>query len=104
MATRSRSARWTCGMAIGGPLRPCAGPEPIERLVVKPIDDVRAGEGNLDYVISQSTEGVGTITLVYKETANVDASAINVERKVNSIRGSLPQDVQQPTIVRADVN
>src|SRR5690349_17997478 len=83
---------------------PGAGPESIEQLVVKPVEDALAGEGNLDYMISQSTEGVGTVTLVYKESANVDASAINVERKVNSIRGSLPADVQAPTVIRADVN
>lgn len=83
---------------------PGAGPESIEQLVVKPIEDQLAGEPNLDYMVSQSSEGVATITLVYKETANVDAAAINVERKVNGIRASLPQDVQAPSVIRADVN
>jgi HAE1 family hydrophobic/amphiphilic exporter-1 len=83
---------------------PGAGPESVEQLVVKPIEDVLAGEGNLDFVISQSTEGMGVVTLVYKETANVDAAAINVERKVNSIRAALPSDVQPPSVIRADVN
>src|SRR5437867_4110392 len=83
---------------------PGAGPESVEQLVVKPIEDVLAGEGNLDFVISQSTEGMGVVTLVYKESANVDAAAINVERKVNSIRATLPSDVQPPSVIRADVN
>src|SRR4029079_16677448 len=38
------------------------------------------------------------------ETANVDAAAINVERKVNGIRAQLPADIQAPSVVRADVN
>src|SRR5947209_9434181 len=83
---------------------PGAGPASIEQLVVKPIEDQLAGEPNLDYMVSQSNEGVASITLVYKETANVDTAAIDVERKVNGVRGSLPQDVQAPSIVRADVN
>src|SRR6266536_104477 len=83
---------------------PGAGPESIEQLVVKPIEDQLAGESNLDYMISQSSEGFGTITLIYKEAANVDTAAINVERKVNGIRGQLPQDIQAPSIIRADFN
>src|SRR5919204_4719693 len=83
---------------------PGAGPESVEQLVVKPVEDVLAGEGNLDFMVSQSTEGMGVVTLVYKETADVDAAAINVERKVNSIRASLPSDVQAPSVIRADVN
>ncbi|HZQ99445.1 MAG TPA: efflux RND transporter permease subunit [Chloroflexota bacterium] len=83
---------------------PGAGPESIEQLVVKPIEDQLAGESNLDYMVSQSTEGAATITLIFKETANVDAVAIDVERKVNGIRAQLPQDIQAPSIIRADVN
>src|SRR5919201_1333126 len=72
---------------------PGASPESIEQLVVKPIEDVLAGEANLDYTVSTSSEGTGIVTLIYKEAANVDSAAISVERKVNSIRGSLPADI-----------
>src|SRR5919198_3425922 len=75
-----------------------ASPESIEQLIVKPIEDALAGESNLDYMVSTASEGTGIVTLFYKESANVDAAAINVERKVNSIRGSLPNDIDQPTI------
>jgi HAE1 family hydrophobic/amphiphilic exporter-1 len=72
---------------------PGAGPESIEQLVVKPIEDALAGERNLDYIISQSNEGIGAVILVYKIGADASEAAIDVERKVSGIRGLLPQDV-----------
>jgi HAE1 family hydrophobic/amphiphilic exporter-1 len=81
-----------------------ASPESIEQLVVKPIEDALSGESNLDYMVSSASEGTGIVTLFYKESANVDAAAISVERKVNSIRGALPNDIDQPTVSRADIN
>jgi hydrophobic/amphiphilic exporter-1 (mainly G- bacteria), HAE1 family len=83
---------------------PGAGPESVEQLVVKPIEDALAGEANLDYMVSQASEGFGAVTLVYKDRANADTAAINVERKVNGIRGALPQDIQPPSVVRAEIS
>src|SRR5262245_35687849 len=83
---------------------PGASPESVEQLIVKPIEDALAGEANLDYTVSSASEGIGTVTLVYKESANVDTAAISVERKVNSIRAALPSDIDQPSVSRADIN
>src|SRR5690349_7538994 len=83
---------------------PGASPESIEQLVVKAVEDALAGESNLDYTVSTSSEGAGVVTLFYKESADVDAAAISVERKVNAIRSLLPADIDQPSVSRADIN
>jgi hydrophobic/amphiphilic exporter-1 (mainly G- bacteria), HAE1 family len=83
---------------------PGAGPESVETLVSKPIEDALAGLGNVDFMVSNSSEGTSVVTLIFTEQANVDAVAIDVERKVNAIRASLPSDILPPSIVRADIN
>jgi hydrophobic/amphiphilic exporter-1 (mainly G- bacteria), HAE1 family len=83
---------------------PGAGPESVESLVTRPIEDALAGLGNVDFIVSSSSEGSSVVTLVFTEQANVDSVAIDVERKVNAIRASLPSDILPPSIVRADIN
>lgn len=83
---------------------PGASAASVERLVSIPMEDALSGLNDLDYVTSTSVEGVSTVVVVFTERANSDISAIDVDRKVNSIRALLPSEVRAPTIVKADIN
>ena len=83
---------------------PGAGPDSVETLVTVPVEDALSGLSNLDYITSTSVEGVSSVVVVFTERADTDVAAIDVERKVNSIRASLPADATAPTIVKADIN
>ncbi|MBX6771074.1 MAG: efflux RND transporter permease subunit [Chloroflexi bacterium] len=82
---------------------PGAGPETVEQLVTRPIEDAVADLNGIDYIQSYSAEGVSYVIVVFKESVNGDAASIDVERKINGIRGSLPRDAQAPSIVKADI-
>ncbi|MBI4491328.1 MAG: efflux RND transporter permease subunit [Chloroflexi bacterium] len=82
---------------------PGAGPEAIDTLVTRKVEDALAGMNDLDYVVSSSFEGVSSVTLVFTEKAGKD-SAIDVERRVNAIRNQLPADIRPPTIGKFDPN
>jgi hydrophobic/amphiphilic exporter-1 (mainly G- bacteria), HAE1 family len=83
---------------------PGASPDSVESLVTIPIEDALSGLSNLDYITSTSVEGVSSVVVVFNERADSNAAAIDVERKVNSIRAVLPADAVAPTIVKADIN
>lgn len=83
---------------------PGASPSSVENLVTVPVEDALSGLSDLDYITSTSVEGVSTVIIVFTERANTDAAAIDVERKLNTIRATLPTDVQAPAIVKADIN
>lgn len=83
---------------------PGAGPDSVETLVTVPIEDALSGMSNLDYITSTSVEGASSVVVVFTERADTDVAAIDVERQVNAIRGSLPADALAPTIVKADIN
>jgi HAE1 family hydrophobic/amphiphilic exporter-1 len=83
---------------------PGAGPEDVEDLVIKPIEDAVAGIPGIDQLYSASQEGVGFVVVAFKEGVNGDQAAIEVERQVATVRGQLPSDAMDPSIVKADIN
>ena len=82
---------------------PGAGPDAVDTLVTKKIEDTVAGMNDIDYMQSSSYEGVSSIFIVFTDRANKD-SAIEAERRVNGIRGELPVDVRAPSVGKFNPN
>src|SRR5262245_41063725 len=82
---------------------PGAGPEEVETLVTKPIEDVVAGINGVKRVISNSTEGFGTVGVELRLEVDPQAATAEVREKVAAIRGKLPREIEDPTIQRFDV-
>jgi HAE1 family hydrophobic/amphiphilic exporter-1 len=83
---------------------PGAGPEDIEDLVVKPIEDAVAGIPGIDQLISVSQEGVGVVVVAFEEGVDGNQAAIDVERQVATVRSELPAEAYDPSIIKADIN
>jgi HAE1 family hydrophobic/amphiphilic exporter-1 len=83
---------------------PGAGPEDVEDLVVKPIEDAVAGISGIDQLFSTSQEGVGFVIVAFEEGIDGDRAAIEVERQVATVRGQLPAEAFDPSIIKADIN
>jgi len=83
---------------------PGAGPEDVEELVVKPIEDAVAGIPGIDQLFSISQEGVGVVVVAFEEGVDGDQAAIEVERQVAAVGGQLPAEAFDPSIIKADIN
>ena len=83
---------------------PGAGPEDVEDLVVKPIEDAVAGIPGIDQLLSIAQEGVGVVVVAFEEGVDGDQAAIDVERQVATVRGGLPTEAFDPSIIKADIN
>lgn len=82
---------------------PGAGPEEVETLVTRPIEDAVAGINGVKKVISTSMEGGARIGVELRLEVDPQAATAEVREKVAAIRSSLPQDIEAPTIQRFDV-
>ena len=82
---------------------PGAGPEEVETLVARPIEDAVAGINGVKRVISTSTEGVARVGIELRLEVDPQAATAEVREKVAAIRYTLPQDIEDPTIQRFDV-
>ncbi len=83
---------------------PGASPNDVEDLVVKPIEDAVAGIAGIDTINSQSGEGLGFVVVQFVEGTDGNQAAIDVERQVASVRGQLPTDAHDPSVIKADIN
>lgn len=83
---------------------PGASPEDVENLVVTPIEDAVAGIPGIDQIISQANEGFGFVVVAFVEGTDGDQAAIEVERQVASVRGQLPDEATDPSIIKANIN
>ncbi len=83
---------------------PGASPEDVEDLVVKPIEDAVATISGIDALNSISTEGAGTVILAFVEGVDGNQAAIDVERQLGTVRGQLPDEAEDPIVIKADFN
>ncbi|HEY7042958.1 MAG TPA: efflux RND transporter permease subunit, partial [Nocardioidaceae bacterium] len=83
---------------------PQAAAQDVETLVTKPVEDALAGIPGAQTISSTSSEGRSQVRVQFVEGANMDISALDVERRVSRIRGRLPVDAGDPSIAKADPN
>jgi hydrophobic/amphiphilic exporter-1 (mainly G- bacteria), HAE1 family len=83
---------------------PGASPEDVEELVIKPIEDAVATISGIDELNSTAVEGVGNVTIAFVEGTDGNRAAIDVERQVATVRGQLPDEAEDPTIIKIDIN
>src|SRR5688572_29101210 len=82
---------------------PGASPEEVETLVTRPIEDAVAGINGVKRVESSSTESFSRVGLELRLEVDAQAAAAEVREKVAAIRDRLPEQIEDPTIVRFDV-
>ncbi len=83
---------------------PGASPQDVEEQVIKPIEDAVAGIPGVDHIQSVSNESIGYVIVQFLEEVDGDQAAIDVERQVATIKGSLPDDAKEPSVLKADFN
>jgi hydrophobe/amphiphile efflux-1 (HAE1) family protein len=83
---------------------PGAGPEEVETLVTRPIEDAVAGINGVKRVISTSAEGLSMVGIELRLEIDPQAATAEVREKVAAIRARLPEQIKDPTINRFDVS
>lgn len=81
-----------------------ASAESVEQQVVKPVEDALASVSNVKHITSYAMQGKAQITLELEFFANADYAAIDATKKINAIRGKLPTAVDEPVVIKRDVN
>jgi hydrophobe/amphiphile efflux-1 (HAE1) family protein len=81
---------------------PGAGPEEVEQLVSKPMEDAVSSTNGIDEVRSYSRDSVSSVVLMFKLDTDVKAAATEVREKVAAARAKLPRDIKDPVVARFD--
>ncbi|OYT74878.1 MAG: multidrug transporter [Armatimonadetes bacterium JP3_11] len=81
---------------------PGASPEEVETLISKPIEDAVAGVEGLRQITSTSQFSLSQVALEFYIGTDISQAYIDVQAKVNTILGQLPEGAERPTILKLD--
>ncbi|HDZ69006.1 MAG TPA: efflux RND transporter permease subunit, partial [Phycisphaerales bacterium] len=80
-----------------------AGPEEVETLITKPIEDSLSTISGVDEVISVSKEGMSAVTLKFNWGEKIDEIINDVREKVDLAKMRLPEEAEEPVIFKFDI-
>ena len=83
---------------------PGASPEDVNELVTKPIEEATGILSGIDSTTSYSQENVSIILLQYEYGSDMDKAYSDLKKKIDALNNTLPDDVQEPTIMEMDIN
>ncbi|MDX1639826.1 MAG: efflux RND transporter permease subunit, partial [Balneolaceae bacterium] len=83
---------------------PNVGPEEMEKIITKPIENAIAGIPGVERIRSSSEEGESRVTLEFAQGTNIDVAANEVRAALDRIRDDLPPEVEPPQIWKFDPN
>ena len=91
-------------MQIISTVYPGAAPEDINELITKPIEGSVSTLSGVDTISSTSMENVSMVIIQYDYGTNMDTAYMNLRKCLDTIKSSLPEDAQEPTIYEIDIN
>ena len=80
-----------------------AAPMDMEQSVTVPIERGISSTNNIDYIQSQTREGISRIQIYFNWDANTDVGLVDVIQKINRVLTLLPSGVSQPFALRFDI-
>lgn len=83
---------------------PGANAESIEQQVIKPVEDALSAVSDVKKMTSMASYERARIMLELEFYADADYAAIDATKKVNAIRGKLPDEVEEPVVIKRDMN
>ncbi|MES2125136.1 MAG: efflux RND transporter permease subunit [Gemmatimonadota bacterium] len=83
---------------------PGASPEAVEREVVEPIEEAIFGLSGVErrLTTSNAVDGFAQFTVTFAFTKPVAEASQDVRDAISTIRGDLPQEIEEPIITRFD--
>lgn len=81
-----------------------AGPEEIENLVTKPLEESLGTVPNVDTISSISSNDSSIVIIQLEDGTDLDMAAIDIREKVDLVKDSLPDDANAPIVIKMDIS
>ena len=80
------------------------GPEEMEDLVTKPIEQTMATLTGVDTITSQSSTGSSMVAVQFVDGTDIDSAVNDMRDKLDRVKHQLPDDADDPSIMKMDIN
>ncbi len=81
-----------------------AGPEEVENLITKPIEQTVATVENIEGIISYSNEGSSIVLMQFAFGTDMDDVMLQLRENIDIIEGFLPDGTSSPIVAKLDPN
>ncbi len=83
---------------------PGVGPEEMENLVARPLEEAFSSAPGVQEILSTSAEGATFVRVGFDYSMNLDEAANELRVRLDRRRQTLPQDMPMPTMFKFDVS
>ncbi len=80
------------------------GPQEMEELVTRPIEEALAAVQGVEEITSTSTEGRSQVRISFDWGTDLDVAANDVRDRIDRVLGRLPEDIERPMIRKFDLS
>ncbi len=81
-----------------------AGPEEIENMVTKPLEQTVATVENIEGILSYSNEGSSIVLMQFAFGTDMDDVMLQLRENIDMIEGFLPEGTSSPIVAKLDPN
>ncbi len=80
------------------------GPQEMEELITRPIEEALAAVQNVEEITSSSTEGRSLVRVSFAWGTDLDVAANDIRDRIDRVLGRLPDDIARPMIRKFDLS
>ncbi len=81
-----------------------ASAEVMKNFVTTTLQNAIVGVDGVNYITANSTQGTSTISVYLQLGTNIDTALSAIQSKIDSVRGNLPAEVDNPSISKANAD
>ena len=82
---------------------PNVGPQEVEDLVTRPVENAVAAIAGVETITSSSSEGDSSVRVSFTWGTDLDVAAEEVRTRIDRIRGTLPEEADTPSLFKFDL-
>lgn len=91
-------------MAVVYCVYPNAGPQEVESMVTKPLEEACASVSGMEELISSSQENMSMVMVSFADGTNLDNALVDLREKIDQVKSYLPEDANAPSVMKMDVD
>ena len=91
-------------MAIVYCVYPNAGPQEVESMVTRPLEEACASVSGMEEMTSNSQENMSMVMVSFAEGTDLDNALVDLREKIDQVKPYLPEDANAPSVMKLDVD
>ncbi len=81
-----------------------SAPQEMENLITRPLEEVLGTVSNINSISSISSMGNSIVIAEFEMGTDMDFASLEMREKIDMVRGYLPEDASDPTVLKIDLN